>query len=103
MADLFVIGLRQSGFKRSASKDNLVDDSYYQSGKDVWVLWSTAYHDSFVGYEGRTTTTTTKKTTTTTKKATTTQKATTTTTTQKPIEATTVITTVESTTEAKND
>ena len=106
MADLFVIGLRQSGFKRSANKDNLVDDSYYQSGKDVWVLWSTAYHDSFVGYEGRTTTTTTKKaTTTTTKKATTTtttQKPTTTTTTQKATEATTT-TAVESTTEAKND
>ena len=106
MADLFVIGLRQSGFKRSANKDNLVDDSYYQSGKDVWVLWSTAYHDSFVGYEGRTTTTTTKKaTTTTTKKettTTTTKKPTTTTTTQKPTETTTT-TAVESTTEAKND
>ena len=52
MADLFVLGLRESGFVRSAASTSLVDDSYYQSGADVWVLWSTVEHDCFVGYEG---------------------------------------------------
>ena len=52
MADLFVLGLRESGFVRSAASTSLVDDSYFQSGADVWVLWSTIEHDCFVGYEG---------------------------------------------------
>lgn len=50
MADLFVIGLRRSGFLRSADVSNMVDDSYYQNGADVTVLWSTIEHDCFVGY-----------------------------------------------------
>ncbi len=87
MANLFVQGLREAGFVRAVSADQLVDDSYYQSGKDVWLLWSSIQHDSFVGYTG--TTATTKKTekpttTTTTKAPTTTEKPTTTTTTQAP-------------------
>ncbi len=86
MANLFVQGLREAGFVRAVSADQLVDDSYYQSGKDVWLLWSSIQHDSFVGYTG--TTATTKKTekpttTTTTKAPTTTEKPTTTTTTTK--------------------
>ena len=91
MANLFVQGLRESGFGRAVSSSQLVDDSYYQKGADVWVLWSSAYHDCFVGYEGRTTTT--KKQTTTTTKATTAKPTTTTT---KP--TTTTTTAEESTT-----
>ncbi len=53
MANLYVRGLIKCGFAHSGNLDNLVDDSYYQNGKDVWVLWSTIYHDCFVGYEGR--------------------------------------------------
>ena len=52
-ANLFVQGLKLGGFRRAAGADQLVDDSYYMSGADVWVLWSTIYQDSFVGYEGR--------------------------------------------------
>ena len=61
MANLFSQGLREAGFVRSVAPDQLVDDSYYQSDKDVWLLWSSIQHDSFVGYTG-----TTLKTTTTT-------------------------------------
>ena len=66
MADLFVYGLRDSGFVRAAASNQLVDDSYYQSGADVWVLWSTIYHDCFVKEDGEVVTTkaTTKATTT---------------------------------------
>ncbi len=53
MANLFVQGMRESGFGRAVGADQLVDDSFYQNGKDVWFLWSTKYHDCFVGYEGR--------------------------------------------------
>lgn len=100
MANLFVQGLKEAGFVRSIGADQLVDDSYYQSGKDVWLLWSSIQHDSFVGYTG--TTASTKKTTTekptTTKAPTTTEKPTTTqapttekpTTTQAPTTTTTV-------------
>ncbi len=52
-ANLFVQGLKLGGFRRAAGADQLVDDSYFMSGSDVWVLWSTIYQDSFVGYEGR--------------------------------------------------
>ncbi len=52
MADLFVYGLRDSGFVRASASNQLVDDSYYQSGADVWVLWSTIYHDCFVKQDG---------------------------------------------------
>lgn len=49
-ANLFVQGLKLGGFRRAAGADQLVDDSYYMSGKDVWVLFSTINQDSFVGY-----------------------------------------------------
>lgn len=80
MANLFVQGLREAGFVRAVGSDQLVDDSYYQSGKDVWLLWSSIQHDSFVGYTGTTTSTKKTTTTTTTKAPTTTEKPTTTTT-----------------------
>ena len=49
MANLFVEELRKSGFVRASgtASNQLVDDSYYQSGADVWFLWSTVYHDCF--------------------------------------------------------
>jgi len=53
MANLFVEGMKQSGFARALGSDQLVDDSYYQKDADVWFLWKTKYHDCFVGYEGR--------------------------------------------------
>ena len=56
MANLFVQGLKEAGFVRAVGSDQLVDDSYFQSGKDVWLLWSSIQHDSFVGYTGTTTT-----------------------------------------------
>ena len=107
MANLFVYGLKESGFVRAIGSDQLVDDSYYQSGKDVWLLWSTVYHDCFVDENGNSVVATTKKTTTTTKKAeTTTKKAETTTvkpteaTTQAPTEAPTQAPTTQAPTEA---
>lgn len=76
MANLFVYGLKQSGFVRAVGSDQLVDDSYYQNGADVWVLWSTIYHDCFVDENGNkvnvektTKTPTTVKPVETTKKA----------------------------------
>ena len=50
MANIFVQGLKLSGFRRAGGADALVDDSYFMNGKDVWVLWSTINHDAFVGY-----------------------------------------------------
>ena len=49
MANLFVEELRKTGFVRAAgsASNQLVDDSYYQNGADVWFLWSTIYHDCF--------------------------------------------------------
>ncbi|MBO5859350.1 MAG: DUF4474 domain-containing protein [Clostridia bacterium] len=49
MANLFVEELRKTGFVRASgsASNQLVDDSYYQSGADVWFLWSTVYHDCF--------------------------------------------------------
>ncbi len=52
MANLFVNGLGICGFGRAGGASSLADDTYYQSGADVWVLWSTIYHECFVGYEG---------------------------------------------------
>ena len=52
MADLFVEGLRQSGFARALGSNQLADDSFYQSGADVWFLWLTKNHEAFPGYEG---------------------------------------------------
>jgi hypothetical protein len=49
-ANLFVQGLKLSGFVRAAGADKLVNDSYYMEGKDVWVLWHSINHDCFVGY-----------------------------------------------------
>ncbi len=71
MANLFVYGLKEAGFVRAIGSDQLVDDSYYQSGADVWLLWSTIYHDCFVDEDGNKVpaATTTKKVVTTTKKA----------------------------------
>ncbi len=53
MANLFVEGMKQSGFARALGSDQLVDDTYFQKDADVWFLWKTKYHDCFVGYEGR--------------------------------------------------
>lgn len=112
MADLFVLELRRCGFKRAVAADQLVDDSYFQNGKDVYLLWTTIYHDAFKDYQESkkaTTTTTTKPTTTTTTKAptttekpttTTTKAATTTTTTATTTTATTTTTTTTTTTQA---
>lgn len=103
MANLFVYGLKEAGFVRAIGSDQLVDDSYYQSGADVWLLWSTIYHDCFVDEDGDSepVATTTKKAVTTTKKAeTTTKKAETTT--VKPTESTTVKP-AETTTEAPTE
>lgn len=96
MASLFVQGLKEAGFVRALGADQLVDDSYYHSGKDVWLLWSSIQHDSFVGYTGTTQKTTT---TTTTKATTTTTKATTTTTTTQPTTTTTTQATTVTTTQ----
>ncbi len=52
MANLYVAGLKESGFARAMGSNQLGDDSYYQKGADVWFLWSTKYHECFVGYEG---------------------------------------------------
>lgn len=102
MANLFVQGLKEAGFVRAVGSDQLVDDSYYQSGKDVWLLWSSIQHDSFVGYTGTTTSTKKTTTTTTTKVPATTEKPTTTTTkapttTEKPTTTTTKAQTTETT------
>ncbi|MBR3781065.1 MAG: DUF4474 domain-containing protein [Clostridia bacterium] len=51
MATLFAQGLREAGFIRAVDEDNLVDDSYYQNGKDVWLLWTSIQSDKFVGYD----------------------------------------------------
>ena len=63
MASLFARGLKEAGFVRAIDSDQLVDDSYYQSGNDVWLLWTSLQYNSYVGY----TTTTSKATTTTTR------------------------------------
>lgn len=79
MANLFVYGLKEAGFVRAIGSDQLVDDSYYQSGADVWLLWSTIYHDCFVDEGGDSEpVVTTKKTETTTANPTTTAAPTTT-------------------------
>ncbi len=51
MANLFVNGLKESGFVCSSDLSALTDDSYYQNGADVWVLWARIEHDCFVSYE----------------------------------------------------
>lgn len=49
MADAFVQGLREVGFRRAASNvtSQMVDDTYYRDGNDVWVLWSDLYQSAF--------------------------------------------------------
>ena len=53
MANLFTMGLRQSGFARALGSNQLADDSFYQNGADVWFLWLTKNHECFPGYEGK--------------------------------------------------
>ena len=50
MANLFVLGLREAGFARALGSNQLADDSFFQKDADVWLLWSTKYHECFVGY-----------------------------------------------------
>ena len=75
MASLFVLELKKAGFVRASAANKLVDDSYFQNGNDVYLLWATIYHDALAQ-----TTTTAAPTTATTKAPTTTQAPTTATT-----------------------
>lgn len=50
MANLFVEGLQKIGFARAGSSAAMQDDTYFQNGADVYVLWATRYNDSFDGY-----------------------------------------------------
>ncbi len=54
MADLFVQGLIEGGFRAASGYANnqLGDDCFYQEGADVWFLWSTINEDAFIDYEG---------------------------------------------------
>ena len=49
MADAFVAALEQAGFRRAASNvtSQMVDDTYYREGVDVWILWSDLYQVAF--------------------------------------------------------
>ena len=49
MANAFVAELQKAGFAVSAgdSPDALTDDTYYQNGADVWILWHSIYQDCF--------------------------------------------------------
>lgn len=49
MANAFIEALKNAGFAMSEgnSPDTLTDDTYYQNGADVWILWSSIYHDCF--------------------------------------------------------
>lgn len=49
MTDAFVAGLKDAGFRRAASNvtSQMVDDTYYRDGNDVWVLWSNLYQTAF--------------------------------------------------------
>ena len=50
MANLFVSGLKNTGFARALGSNQLADDSFYQNGADVWFLWLKKNHGSFEGY-----------------------------------------------------
>lgn len=50
MANLYVEGLQNIGFARAGSSAAMQDDTYFQNGADVYVLWATKYNDSFDGY-----------------------------------------------------
>ncbi len=54
MANLFVQGLREGGFRIASgyASNQLGDDCFYQNGADVWFLWSTINEDAFVDYAG---------------------------------------------------
>ena len=49
MADAFVAALEQAGFRRAESNvtSQMVDDTYYREGVDVWILWSDLYQVAF--------------------------------------------------------
>lgn len=49
MTDAFVAGLKEAGFRRAASNvtSQMVDDTYYRDGNDVWILWSDLYQTAF--------------------------------------------------------
>lgn len=49
MANAFVAELQKAGFTVSTgdSPDALSDDTYYQNGADVWILWHSIYQDCF--------------------------------------------------------
>ena len=96
MADLFVLELRRIGFQRAVAANQLLDDTYFQNGADVYLLWTTIYHDAFSEYQSSKKATTTKKPTTT--KAPTTTAAPTTTTTKAPTTAAPTTTTTKATT-----
>ncbi len=51
MADLFVLELRKCGFEEIVAGNQLIDDSYFQNGADVCLLWTTIYHDVFSNYQ----------------------------------------------------
>ena len=78
MANLFVTELRRIGFIRAVAANKLVDDSYFQNGKDVYLLWTSIYHDAFAEYQSENRTTTKKPTTTKAPTTATTRKPTTT-------------------------
>lgn len=54
MASLFVQGLREGGFRIASgnASNQLADDTFYQSGADVWFNWATINEDAFIDYEG---------------------------------------------------
>ncbi len=47
MATAFVAELQKTGFVLSDSAESLSDDTYYQNGADVWILWASIYQDCF--------------------------------------------------------
>lgn len=49
MTDAFVAALKDVGFRRAASNvtSQMVDDTYYRDGNDVWILWSNLYQSAF--------------------------------------------------------
>lgn len=54
MANLFVQGLREGGFRIASgnASNQLADDTFYQNGADVWFNWATINEDAFIDYEG---------------------------------------------------
>ncbi len=54
MADLFIEGLRGGGFRIASgnASNQLADDTFYQSGADVWFNWATVNEDAFIDIRG---------------------------------------------------